>query len=91
MKLGLRAAFTAIAATACVTVAACGATPSKTEVATALKGCGIPPGGASLTFGKNRIFKVRAREDLSYKQIMCVFDWAQKKGFQPQVALIGTG
>jgi hypothetical protein len=75
-----------------VTAAACGASrPTDAEVAAAIQRCGIPPGGASLTFEKDRTFLVRGRYDLTYKQFTCVMDWAQSKGFKSKIALIGAG
>jgi hypothetical protein len=75
-----------------VSVVACGQNrPTGAEIAAAIQGCGIPPGGASLTFGKDRAFLVRGRYDLTYKQFTCVMNWAQSKGFKSKIALIGAG
>jgi hypothetical protein len=79
----------ALAAGVLVAVAACAPRrPTAGEVAAAIHDCGIPAGGVSLTFGKDRTFSVQGREDITYKQFTCVVEWAQSRGFKSKIALI---
>jgi hypothetical protein len=84
-----RPACAILAAGLSAALAACAKPPpTDAEIAAAIQGCGIPPGGASVTFEKDRTFSVRGREDISYKQFTCVIEWAQKRGFKSRITLV---
>jgi hypothetical protein len=57
--------------------------PSTTdaEVATAIHNCGVPAEAISVVREKDRTLRIsRVRHDVTFKQFMCVSDWAQKNG-----------